>query len=207
MEAVNLDPGPYQGTYKLVGGQPSLDLINTISWPGTPREHDWLDPPSNFTLWAQAVGLIDDQARAGINERLGLSPAVRRSPLEAVKSLRSDLREAIRPLAMGETPTPRSILRLNQLLGKAFRHRRIDPDTLRWSWATATTLEGILAPVVWNAGEVVTSVDPQRLGRCPSCDWLFHDTTRNRSRRWCDMDDCGSRDKALRYYHRHKDNH
>ncbi|MGH2393401.1 MAG: CGNR zinc finger domain-containing protein [Candidatus Limnocylindria bacterium] len=47
-------------------------------------------------------------------------------------------------------------------------------------------------------------MDSKRLARCPSCDWLFHDTTRNRSRRWCDMADCWSRDKALRYDHRSK---
>jgi hypothetical protein len=61
-----------------------------------------------------------------------------------------------------------------------------------------------MAPVVWNAGRVLTEIDHRRLGLCPSCDWLFHDTTRNRSRRWCDMGDCGSRDKSLRYYHRRK---
>jgi len=35
MEAVPLQAGDYAGTYKLVGGRPSLDLVNTVSWPGT----------------------------------------------------------------------------------------------------------------------------------------------------------------------------
>jgi predicted RNA-binding Zn ribbon-like protein len=204
MEPLDLDPGRYQGTYKLVGGQPSLDLINTISWPGTEREHDWLDPPANLTLWGQAVGLIDNAARDRIDKSLEKSNRDARAQVESVKSVRAILRDAMMPLAMGEVPSPKAIRRLNQLLEQASRQRFIDPETLRWCWAPPTTVEGILAPVVWNAGEVMTSVDPHRLGRCPSCDWLFHDTTRNRSRRWCDMGDCGSRDKALRYYHRNK---
>ena len=204
MEPLDLDPGRYQGTYKLVGGQPSLDLINTVSWPGTKREHDWLEPPTNFTLWGQAVGLIDYAARDRIDRSLEKGDRDANAQVESVKAVRATLRDAISPLVKGEVPAPKTIHRLNQLLEEASRQRFIDPETLQWSWATSTTVDGILAPVVWNAGEVMTGVDPDRLGHCPSCDWLFHDTTRNRSRRWCDMDDCGSRDKALRYYHRNK---
>jgi predicted RNA-binding Zn ribbon-like protein len=204
MEPLDLDPGQYQGTYKLIGGQLSLDLINTVSWPGTNREHDWLEPATNLTVWGQAVGLIDNAARDRIDKSLERSEGDAKAQVESVKSVRATLREAIWPLATGEVPSPETIGQLNQLLQQASRQRFIDPETLRWRWATPTTVEGILAPVVWNAGEVVTGLDRHRLGHCPSCDWLFHDTTRNRSRRWCDMDDCGSRDKALRYYHRNK---
>ncbi|WP_344746998.1 CGNR zinc finger domain-containing protein [Streptosporangium vulgare] len=35
---------------------------------------------------------------------------------------------------------------------------------------------------------------------CPSCYWLFLDTSKNGRRRWCSMTTCGSRDKARRYY-------
>jgi predicted RNA-binding Zn ribbon-like protein len=33
---------------------------------------------------------------------------------------------------------------------------------------------------------------------------MFLDTTRNASRRWCDMAGCGNRAKAKRYYSRKK---
>nr|WP_272885753.1 CGNR zinc finger domain-containing protein [Fictibacillus marinisediminis] len=35
-----------------------------------------------------------------------------------------------------------------------------------------------------------------------TCGWIFIDTTRNRSRRWCSMDDCGNPEKARRHYKR-----
>jgi predicted RNA-binding Zn ribbon-like protein len=93
---------------------------------------------------------------------------------------------------------------LNRLLHRAGRRRTIDPTSLEWSWPVPANLAEMVDPVVWNAGDVLTTIDRGRLRYCPSCDWIFHDTTRNRSRRWCDMRDCGSRDKALRYYHRRK---
>ncbi len=32
-----------------------------------------------------------------------------------------------------------------------------------------------------------------------NCNWLFYDASRNRSRRWCDMRDCGNRAKVRRF--------
>jgi len=34
---------------------------------------------------------------------------------------------------------------------------------------------------------------------------MFIDESRNRSRSWCDVSDCGNRAKARRYHHRHAD--
>ncbi|HWT23248.1 MAG TPA: CGNR zinc finger domain-containing protein, partial [Solirubrobacteraceae bacterium] len=37
--------------------------------------------------------------------------------------------------------------------------------------------------------------DPERLARlkqCGHCRWLFLDASRNRSRRWCSMEHCGT---------------
>jgi predicted RNA-binding Zn ribbon-like protein len=43
-----------------------------------------------------------------------------------------------------------------------------------------------------------------RLKACPTddCQWAFYDTSRNRSRTWCSMDECGNREKTRRYRRR-----
>jgi predicted RNA-binding Zn ribbon-like protein len=204
MDPLPLASGSYGGTYKLVGGQLSLDLINTVSWPGTPREHDWFEPVTNVTLWAIEVGLIDARTRRRLDEGLAHDPTKWTGDLAGVRDIRETLRAVVSPFARGDTHEPQLVERLNQLVARTCGRRRLDPETLQWTWTVPTTLVDLMAPVIWNAGEVLSTIDPKRLGYCPSCDWLFHDTTRNRSRRWCDMVDCGSRDKALRYYHRRK---
>lgn len=207
MDPVALDPRSYGGTYKLVGGRASLDLANTVSWPGTAREHDWFDPPGNITLWARAAGLVDEPVRRRLDEALHgphADPAELDRQVAEVGRIRAVVRTALTARAAGDSPSPEAVDDLNRLLAEACGRRLVDPETLTWTWAEPTTLPEVLAPAVHDAAEVLTGLDPRRLRLCPSCDWLFHDTTRNASRRWCDMADCGSRDKALRYYHRHK---
>ena len=201
MKPVPLDPGDYTGTYKLVGGELSLDFVNTVSWPGEERAHDWFDRGENVTRWAAAVGIIGARARKMIDAR----PRVRTvKELSEVRRIRDDLRSVLWPLARGEWPPPSAIDALNRRLAAACSSRYIDRRTGRWAWKRPASLSDVLAPVVWNAAHVLTELDRERLRYCPACDWLFYDTTRSANRRWCDMLDCGSRDKALRYYHRSK---
>lgn len=51
-----------------------------------------------------------------------------------------------------------------------------------------------------------TRLDPSRVRRCgrPGCVLLFFDTSRNRSRRWCDMAVCGNRMKVAAHYERNR---
>lgn len=187
MEALPLAAGEYTGTYKLVGGRLSLDLINTVSWPGTEREHDWLDSPENLQRWLRAVELT--------------APKARSLDLKAVAQLRSELAEVLRPLAHGEKPARAAVEELNLRVEQANARRHIDAGSLEWVWKSPEDAVQALAPVVLDAADLVSS-DRERLRFCPACDWLFEDQTRNGQRRWCDMADCGSRDKARRYYRR-----
>jgi predicted RNA-binding Zn ribbon-like protein len=66
---------------------------------------------------------------------------------------------------------------------------------------TAAMAEPILRPVIRAAVELLTSDEILRVRTCAddSCAWLFLDTTRNRTRRWCDMKVCGNRSKVRRF--------
>lgn len=187
MDALPLDPGGYRGTYKLIGGRACLDLVNTISWPGTEREHEWLCSLENLAAWTAAVGL----------------PAVPRRlrKLDVARDVRTTLADVLRPLSHGQHPSGRAIRALGDGIARAVSRRSLDPDTLQWRWGRATHPADVFAPLLLDAGELVTT-GHSRLRHCPGCDWLFEDQSRNGLRRWCDMADCGSRDKSQRYYYR-----
>jgi predicted RNA-binding Zn ribbon-like protein len=185
-----LDPAGYSGTYKLIGGRPSLDLVNTISWPDMEREHDWLATSDNVAVWLDAVGL----------EAIGVGE----NDLPAVHEVRGVLTDMLRSLADKSQPTRAAGDRFNRLLTRTLGRRLVDPVDLSWTWEPARHAAEALDPVVLDAAELIVG-SRDRLKHCPSCLWLFEDQTRNGRRRWCDMSDCGSRAKARSYYHRHKD--
>ena len=56
-----------------------------------------------------------------------------------------------------------------------------------------------------SAVAVLTEEDLGRVRECPGagdCGWLFYDTSKNGTRRWCSMEGCGSRVKMRRHYAR-----
>ncbi len=200
MEKIKLDPGDYTGTYKLIGEEISLDFINTISWRDTEREHEWLHDPANFIAWALSAKLIDTPIAKIMKAR----PAAELTKeLEQVYATRRDLYNILTPLSFNKKPGEEAIKKLDAMIHKIFRHRHIG-SKYEWLWDAPLTLPEIIAPVIWNAGYIITDLDHSRISHCHACKWVFYDKTKNRSRRWCDMEDCGSRDKSLRYYHRKK---
>ena len=76
-----------------------------------------------------------------------------------------------------------------------------------WTWGDLDTdLAGFLWPVAGAAATLLTSGQVARVRMCAdeTCGWLFIDHSKNASRRWCDMGDCGNRAKARRYRARQK---
>jgi len=58
--------------------------------------------------------------------------------------------------------------------------------------------------ILQDCQELLTSDDLNRLRICAAeeCGWLFIDRSKNGTRRWCDMADCGNLDKQRRHYRR-----
>jgi predicted RNA-binding Zn ribbon-like protein len=81
------------------------------------------------------------------------------------------------------------------------RHRA----AFSWTWpSTGDDLDRPLWPVALSATDVLTSDRLRLVRECAleTCGWLFLDTSRNQTRRWCDMRVCGNRAKVKRYYER-----
>jgi predicted RNA-binding Zn ribbon-like protein len=79
-------------------------------------------------------------------------------------------------------------------------------EGFNWSWQIdENSFDRMLWPIVREAANLLTSDDINRVGECADdrgCGYLFFDTSRNHSRRWCSMEGCGNRAKAQRHYQR-----
>ncbi len=124
-----------------------------------------------------------------------------------------DAREAIYRIfyAISEDDDPHELdlAHLNALLAEAMSHACLvhREDAYAWDWQTGEgDLNVLLWQVVRSAAELLTSEKLHDLRACAAddCRWLFLDTSKNHSRRWCEMQTCGNQAKARRHYSRKK---
>jgi len=158
---------------RLVGGHLALDFANTIE---PSREH--LAAPSDLVAWGREVGLRGEADA---------------STLKRARELRRTVYEVFRPLAEGREPDADALAALAAFHADAVADARLVPgEGFVWDG-------DLLAPIAVAAVDLLRTGPLHRLKVCAGCPWLFLDTSRNRSRRWCSMSDCGARLKMRRY--------
>jgi predicted RNA-binding Zn ribbon-like protein len=203
----------------LVGGHPALDLVNTVERgtpaPGTrPRDH--LADPPGLLRWVRRVGLADEAEADAVAASWDRDPGAGDATLAAVREVREALHTVLLA-ATGAGPADPGMVAaaLERLHGRwagAVGRSRLVREPEGRS-AARLAIGGTPAQLLPDraadaALDVLRGADLARLRRCPpeagGCGWLFLDRSRNGSRRWCRMADCGSTVKARRLTERRR---
>src|SRR3954447_19598475 len=198
--------------FKYVGGDPAIDLVNTVDWTTRGPDEDRLTSFDRLVEWAQGAELVSPRTAAALRTRARAHP---REALLAHKSalrVRETLWRLFGALARGESVAG-PLADFNALLEKAVEHMRIVPSRekrrtgriLELSWDDlGASLESVLWPVLWSAASLLVSDESDRIRVCGGldCGWMYVDRSRNGLRRWCQMETCGTREKTRRRYQR-----
>jgi predicted RNA-binding Zn ribbon-like protein len=184
-------------------------FVNTVDWRDDPiHRSDLLKSYSDLLRWARDAGAIPQSMAGKLAHEASRHPAAAQAAFAQAIVVRESLVSVLRAAVAGRQPPAADLQRFNTALGEAGAHLRLagSQGAFRLEWDSDNRLDRVLWPVVRSAADVVTSSDLQRLRICEGegCGWLFLDTTRNRSRRWCNMASCGNRAKVKRFYQRHK---
>jgi len=192
----------------LRGGNPSLDFINTV--------HDWTvaEPDDYLTEFADAVRFGE---MAGLLTRMDAEHSRRRAPrleLARLIELRALLKRIFEARLSGKEPARADLDALANGFAEAARATRLAPVAHRGESEPAPMMRQVVAAqagdatlrlrIIDAAVSLLVSDAMARVKSCPSCGWFFLDVSKNRSRRWCSMDDCGAITKSRRYYNRTK---
>ncbi|MHC4415637.1 MAG: CGNR zinc finger domain-containing protein [Planctomycetota bacterium] len=193
---------------KLIGGELCLDFVNTVGWHASDSPQESLVTYEDLVVWGVHAGILDDASAKRLLREAKTHP----SQAKAVLKRAIDLRESIYRIFVGvvaaQSPNASDLEAVNAALSQALRHLRVRrvEDEYAWVWVDRDrALDSILWPVLRSAADVLTSRKRLMVGQCADdrgCGWLFLDSSKNRSRRWCVMEDCGNRAKALRHYER-----
>jgi predicted RNA-binding Zn ribbon-like protein len=193
----------------LLGENLCLDFVNTVSWRGRDSSQDFFNSYRDLLNWSENVNIITEK------DLNNLSKKAERHPLEAKKVLEKaiELREVIYAIFLadieGISPKKGDLSFFNANLSRAMCHSKILPSGKGFSWKTEgdkETLDWMLNPIVRSAADLLVSSEVRKVKVCVDneCRWLFLDSSRNQSRRWCNMKDCGNRAKARRFYQKKK---
>jgi len=190
---------------ELAGGHLALDFANTAGVHGDEPQSEWLAGYPDLAWWGVRAGAIDQAEAPALLARAEEDAGEAASVFARAITLREALYRVFSPVCHGECPAEYDLALINGELARALPHLRVvvEGSDFRWAWE-GDGLDRVLWPVVRAAAELLTSGELARIGECEgdNCEWLYLDTSRNRSRRWCVMSDCGNRAKARRHYHR-----
>jgi predicted RNA-binding Zn ribbon-like protein len=191
---------------RIVGGNLALDFVNTRGGPRNgPATTEWLSGYEDFAAWTSRVGVSEPSAPPCEN-------APRSAALAAfarVQACRDDMDEIFRALADSSAPPAPALRRMQLAYIEALANGQLLGDTqgCAWRWDPGSDLLAPLWPIVAAAVELLTHGPADHIKPCHACRFIFIDSSKNGSRRWCSMDDCGKAAKIARYLQRRSDAH
>ena len=198
-------------TVPLQGGHLVLDFVNTVGGlRGDPpsAEEELIDSYEDVATWCARVGVISAREAGTLRAAGQRDPrAAKRALREAIELRDEVLYPVFRALADGEEPSAELLDRLRDEERAALAGARLAPASgagFRWTWPPPVALTDPLRPIIHAAVELLTGGPLDRIKTCGNCRWLFMDQSRNRSRRWCSMDECGIEMKHARFVERRR---
>lgn len=196
---------------RLLGERLCLNYVNTVESPLGSSPDDRLHTYSDLVRWGHHVGIFDDSMTNHLLREGAHRPDEAVVVFDRSLALRATLTRIFRAIAHRTTPAEPDLHQLRVEYLAALDRAQLAPagSGFEWTWrAEDLALDRPLWAISRSAVAVLTIDELARVKECPGagdCGWLFYDTSKNGSRRWCSMEGCGSRVKMRQYYTRHRD--
>ncbi|MBZ5595412.1 MAG: ABATE domain-containing protein [Acidobacteriia bacterium] len=205
---------------KFIGGRLCLDFVNTVGGRVSSRAariglRDYADTVvrdkiagyDDLMTWAQLAGVMTQAEARSMARRASAHRKKAASVLARAATLREALYRIFKSVVERWPPHAADVDVLRRELAVSRGHERLipSPGGFAWNWEDRPdALDRVLWPVAKSAAELLTSRELAKVRQCggDECGWMFLDTSRNRSRQWCDMRDCGNRSKVRRFRQR-----
>ncbi len=186
-----------------------LDFTNTLHDRGTAIQRDHFSTYADLVWWSQAAGILQLEETKPLLEEARLHPQKATQTLQKAVALRETMYRIFSAIVGEDAPEATDLQALNAAYAEAMGRACIiqNGDAFTWDWqGKETTLERMVWDIVCSAAELLVSTELHLLHECAGadCGWLFLDTSKNHSRRWCDMKGCGNRAKVGRHYEKNQ---
>ncbi|WP_353951557.1 CGNR zinc finger domain-containing protein [Knoellia sp. S7-12] len=153
---------------------------------GTPVER--IPTPQRLVDWLVVNGLAVDSCT--------------QAQLELAKELRESIHAAATAAALQKSLPAAAVRVINECSVGGRVAAILTPKRARqWRLGSPASVEDALSVIAADAIDIIAGERDGQLALCssPTCRAAFFDTSQSRSRRWCDMNTCGNRQKKARF--------
>ncbi len=200
--------------FHLIGGDLSLDFTNTLGGKRGAITRESLNRYIDLLSWFEQARVMEKAEVAKLAREAERQPEEAARVLERAIQLRESIYNLCAAVVEGRTSPKSDLERLNSELTVGLGRIRVMPakgnSMFTWGWRMGEGLDAPLGPVVRAAADLFTNGHKlEQLRRCggDNCGWLFIDSSKNHSRRWCDMRDCGNLAKVRRHRIKEREKH
>ncbi|WP_328449557.1 MULTISPECIES: CGNR zinc finger domain-containing protein [unclassified Amycolatopsis] len=170
-----------------------LGTVLATSFTGTLSERhgeavERVPTPHRLVDWLAVSGLAVDSCTA--------------AQLELARELREAIHAAATAAATRDALPASAVRVINDRSAGGRAAAVLTPEgTRRWQLGSASRVEDALGVIAADAISVIAGERDGKLALCasPTCRAAFFDTSQSRTRRWCDMNTCGNRQKKARF--------
>lgn len=185
-----------------VGGHVVIDFVNTLGGLAEAPDDEYLFDYADLVTFADGGRLLEAPVAEQLREAAAREPGRARAVLERALRLRGSMDRILRSRLGAHPPSGEDFDVMRQAYVTALTHATLRPSDGHWDWAwdpDENALDQPLWPLAAHAADLLRSGPLHQMSRCGHCRWLFLDTSKNHSRRWCSMNSCGSVVKMRRY--------
>jgi predicted RNA-binding Zn ribbon-like protein len=194
---------------EFVGGSLALDFANTLGGMHTAPSHEHLVEYRDLVEFTQLAGSLSPAYARRLVEEAARQPARAAAVLRRAHVLREAIWRVFDAFAKDQRAKLADLAIIHEEELAALRHAQFQESAsdIDYVWSDELVLDRPLWAVSRSAADLRRSKDDlARVRECGSatCEWLFIDKSRNHTRRWCDMNDCGNAAKVRRFRQRQR---
>ncbi|POX42838.1 hypothetical protein C3486_02835 [Streptomyces sp. Ru73] len=177
-------------------GFPDFRLGNVLatSFTGTLSERhgnavERIPVPQRLVDWLAVNGLAVDSCTT--------------AQLDLARELRESIHAAATAAALQDALPADAVRVINDCSVQGRAAAVLTPEgKRRWRLGSASSVEDALSVIAADAISIIAGERDGKLALCasPTCRAAFFDTSRSRTRKWCDMNTCGNRQKKARFH-------
>ncbi|MGW5863978.1 CGNR zinc finger domain-containing protein [Streptomyces sp. NPDC055239] len=170
-----------------------LGSVLATSFTGTLSERhgnavERIPAPQRLIDWLAVSGLAVDSCTA--------------AQLDLARELRESIHAAATAAALQDALPASAVQVINDYSVQGRAAAILTPEGARqWRLSPASRVEDALSVIAADAISIIAGERDGKLALCasPTCQAAFFDTSQSRTRKWCDMNTCGNRQKKARF--------